>query len=167
MNVFLNIIYCCRDDNSLKNQIKCGISVPIKNNNSYSNEKIESKYNESSNIKSSEMNNTMTINNENNNNSNNCLSNIIEDNSNNQNINNINNNNLININSNINQSPNNINKSDTFVIQNKGISLSPRRIRLLMRYCSSFDLCSSSITNCSPLSPFLTEDFIYLILAHI
>ena len=127
MNVFLNIIYCCRDDNSLKNQIKCGISVPIKNNNSYSNEKIESKYNESSNIKSSEMNNTLTINNENNNNSNNCLSNIIEDNSNNQNINNINNNNLININSNINQSPNNINKVDTFAIPSTGISLSAKK----------------------------------------
>ena len=126
MNVFLNIIHCCRSEESIKNQIKCGINVPIENNKNYSHEKQESKYNESSNIKSSEINNTMTIN-ENNNNSNNYISNINEDNSNNQNINNINNNNLININSNINQSPNNINKSDTFVIQNKGISLSPRR----------------------------------------
>ena len=124
MNVFLNIIHCCRSEESIKNQIKCGINVPIENNKNYSHEKQESKYNESSNIKSSEMNNTMTLN-ENNNNSYNYQSNIIENNSNNQYINNINNN-VIN-NSNINQSPNHINKADTFVIQNKGISLSPRR----------------------------------------
>ena len=124
MNVLLNIIHCCRNDESIKNQIKSEINVPIENNKNYSHEKQESKYNESSNIKSSEMNNTMTLN-ENNNNSYNYQSNIIENNSNNQYINNINNN-VIN-NSNINQSPNHINKADTFVIQNKGISLSPRR----------------------------------------
>jgi len=122
MNALLSIIRCCRNEDIIKNQTESGINVPIDNNKNSKNnspEKQESKLFESSNIKSTEMNNTIILN-DNNNNSNHYASMILEDNS---NINNLNNNtiNYTNINNNQNTKPNQttINKVDTFAIQNK------------------------------------------------
>ena len=140
MDTILNIINCCKKEEVIKNQPKCEVNIPIDNNNkiknkdkiyqniSYSPDKSDFRFLESSYIKST-VNNTMTLN-ENNINQN---SNRIEYNSNNNSFFNIINdcktNNNSNTNSNINNvntNPIYINKVDTFAIQNKKETVSPR-----------------------------------------
>ena len=121
METFLNIINCCKKDEILQNQMKSEIKVPTDNQQiKYKKtQKIQlspenNEINESSNIKSSEINNTMNtfLNNNNENN------NIIE-----ERFNNINNNDNQNLNQEI------FLKSDTIAIQNQSLkeSMSPKK----------------------------------------
>ena len=131
MDKILNIIPCCKKEELNNIQSKYEINVPQEKNEnndlnskniSFSPEKTEFKHLDSSNLKSSEINNNTTLN-ENHNTTNN---NTIEENSNiNSFINNlnenINNTNIITENKNFNSSQTqiNINKVDTFAIPNK------------------------------------------------
>ena len=87
MDSILNIIHCCKNEEIVNDKVKGEINVPIDNNQNIKNKDYynspEFKYLESSIIKSSEINNTMTLNDNNNNNYN---SNANEDNSNNTSI---------------------------------------------------------------------------------
>ena len=134
MESFLRIIHCCRKEEMIDDQKKSEIKVPndsnkiIYNNNiqnaSFSQDKSDFRFMESSNIISTEINNAMTLNDNNNNNQNN---NTIEDNSPINILNPIinapnNNDNIIKNssikNQNINNNQKSINKVDTFSIQN-------------------------------------------------
>ena len=83
MDSILNIIQCCRKEEIINNKEKGEVNVPVDNNQKTKNYQNLSyspkfKYLESSNIKSSEINNTMILNE-----NNNYQNNTIEDNSNN------------------------------------------------------------------------------------
>ena len=83
MDSILKIIQCCRKEEIINNKEKGEVNVPVDNNQKTKNYQNLSyspkfKYLESSNIKSSEINNTMILNE-----NNNYQNNTIEDNSNN------------------------------------------------------------------------------------
>ena len=129
MDMFLNIINCCKREEVPKNQVKNEINIPIDNNYnqnknknyqdfSYSQDKSDFRYLESSYIKST-VNNTKILNENNNNQINNTIENNSYNNSNtNSNTNNINT-------SNINTNPTYINKVDTFAVKNQKETISP------------------------------------------
>ena len=139
MDSFLNIIHCCRKEEIINEQTKNEVNVPIDNNQKIKNYQTipyspEFKYLDSSNIKSSDINKTMTLN-DNNNNQNNITN---ENNSNNNSS--VKNNNILNNenresivnNTNQNENQNNqnhilINKVDTFAINNQKESTSSRK----------------------------------------